>query len=285
MTKLFSIQEFGIEELAFLVFYCVLGIVGNLFLKYLHLKDESCIPAARQDCTDPYEIAALRGEANETMRIVLFSLIDRGLLKASDTTSSWGPFKTSFTMMLADPRATEMVSQSVERAVISFFLAPRTVEEFFSDTDTMDAGKKLCQKLADEGLMANRRLLPDITALALLMLVTAIIDIAVIQKIHEGWLGIMCVIFFYWIIIPMCKTRTGAGEKVFQRVRLRFNHLKQNAKRVRPGGVTNDATILAAIFGLGALPSDNFQYIRNIFRKGIKEGTNGGCGGGCGGCG
>src|SRR5262245_44611462 len=42
-------------------------------------------PAPRINTADPYLLAFLRGGENEVARVALISLIDRGVLKASDT--------------------------------------------------------------------------------------------------------------------------------------------------------------------------------------------------------
>jgi uncharacterized protein (TIGR04222 family) len=240
-------NPFNLPGTEFLIFYIVLGIGVNLLLKYLFLKVESCFPAALRDCTDPYELAALRGGTEETMKIVLFSLIDRGLLKASGTT------------VVAEPKAKQMVDHAVEWAVVSYFQTPRTVQEFLSDSDTMNAGKKFCRKLADEGLLSDFsiflwRLIPSLAALVLLI-----------------WLSIdhktPVIVFAVWIIVTWFGHLTGAGKEVLQRACFRFNNLKKNAERLRPGGETNDATILAALFGMDALPSGQFHYVATLFPK------------------
>ncbi|MEI6205223.1 MAG: hypothetical protein WCP20_00440 [Desulfuromonadales bacterium] len=63
-------------------------------------------------CTDPNKLAALRAGAHESLRIVLFSLIDRGLLKASGTD------------VAAEQQAKGMVRRPVELAVVSCFSNP-----------------------------------------------------------------------------------------------------------------------------------------------------------------
>jgi uncharacterized protein (TIGR04222 family) len=234
----------------FILFYIVMGIGVNLLLKYLFMKVESCFPAASRNCTDPYELAALRGGTIETMKVVIISLIDRGLLKASGTT------------VIAEPQAKEMVDQPVEWAVVSYFQSPRTAQECFSDSDVMREGEKYSLKLADEGLRSDIsvylwRLVPALAALALLIW-------------HSNDNKLPVIVFAVWIIVTWFGRLTGAGKEVLQRARLRFNNLKKNAERLRPGGETNDAMILAALFGMDALP-DHFGYVVALFPKASED--------------
>jgi uncharacterized protein (TIGR04222 family) len=254
-------NPFNLPGTVFLIFYIIFGIGVNLLLKYLFLKVEACFPAASRDCTDPYELAALRGGIGEMMKIVLFSLIDRTLLKASGTT------------VAAEPQAKQMVDQPVEWAVISYFQTPRTVQELFSDSYTMNAGKKFCRKLDDEGLRSDIsvylwRMIPALAALTVLIWLS--IDHMTQDK--AGWPSCAVIVFAVWIIVTWFGSLTGAGKEVLQRARLRFNNLKKNAEKLRPGGETNDAMILAALFGMDALP-DHFTYVVTLFPKADDSGS------------
>ena len=224
MTNVFNLM--GPE---FLVFYIVLGIVASLLLKYLFQKVESCFPAALQDCTDPYELAALKGGANETIRIALFSLIDRGLLKASGTTVS------------AEPQAKVMVNQPIERAVVSYFMEPRTVKEFFTDSDVVDAGKTVCRKLADEGLLSDIsvyiwRLVPALATLALLIWVSVTkMGIALDNgKDNITFLAILTLAFTLWVMSTGVVKLSGAGKEVLQRARYSYEYLEKHVERASP---------------------------------------------------
>jgi uncharacterized protein (TIGR04222 family) len=170
-----------------------------------------------------------------------------------------------------------MVDELLEWVVVSYFKTPRTVQEFLSDRDTMNVGKKFCRKLADEGLLSDIsiylwRLIPALATLTLL--IWGLVNIgtsAEMQKEPRLFMGAvfftMFGVFFLRCINTWFKERTGAGEKVLQRARLRFNHLKENTEKFRPGGETNNATILAATFGIDALPSDHFGYVLTLFPK------------------
>ena len=132
-------NPFDLRGPAFLVFYITLGIAVNLTLRYLLLQKEKDDPAALRVCTDPYKLAALRAGVCETLRIVLFSLIDRGLLKASGT------------QVAAEPQAKDMVRRPVEQAVVAFFSRPRQVQEVFTDTTDLMPGRSFAGNWLPKG--------------------------------------------------------------------------------------------------------------------------------------
>jgi hypothetical protein len=92
--------------------------------------------------------------------------------------------------------------------------------------------------------------------------------------------------------------RTRRGDRLFADVRLLFAGLRSRAASLRSGRGDSDVTMLAAVFGLAALPAGEFVFVPALFpRAGDREGTGcgscdsgscgggGDCGGGCGGCG
>ena len=292
-------NPFDLHGPAFLVFYIVLGITVNLLLNILVLQTEKTTPAAQRVCTDPYKLAALRAGAHEVLRIVLISLIDRGLLRASGTE------------VTAERQAREMVRRPVEQAVVAFFSGPRQALEIFADTAALGAGEEYCRELAAEGLRADRAIFESrrgwtLAALALVIGISITkIWIALSRGRHNiAFLIILTLVFAVWSISIWRRERTGAGDEVLRRARRKFKPLKDRAESIRPGGMTNDASCLAALFGIAALPSAYFPYVTTLFPKaaasgdsgysggcGDGGGSSGGCGGGgcggggCGGCG
>lgn len=270
-------NPFDLHGPAFLVFYIVLGIAVNLILRHLILQKEKESPAALRVCTDPYKLAALRAGACETLRIAVFSLVDRGLLKALGTE------------VAAEGQAKEMVRRPIEQAVVTFFSRPRQARDIFSDAAALAAGGEYCRELAAEGLTADRATLESrgtvaLTAVVLLAGVSMTkIGIALARGRHNIlFLIILTVIFVVWAIFTWRRERTGAGDEVLRRARQRFKPLKDRAESIRPGGMTNDASILAALFGLVALPTGYFPYITTLFPKAVATSGDGSYSGGCG---
>jgi hypothetical protein len=76
-----------------------------------------------------------------------------------------------------------------------------------------------------------------------------------------------------------------------------FNRLKVNASDINPGGATNAAALLAAVFGVQYLPNEKFPFVNQLYPRSNGGGDGGGsgdggggdggggCGSGCGGCG
>jgi len=291
-------NPFDLPGPQFLVFYIVLGIGVNLLLRNLILQKEKDSPAALLVCSDPYKLAYLRAGACETLRIVMFSLIDRGLLKASGTA------------VAAEPQAREIVRRPVEKTVVDFFAAPLQAREILDYPAAISACDEYCRELSSEGLLADKAVFAgrrNVSLAALFLLIgisVSKICIALSRGRHNiAFLLILTLVFALWAISTWNRKQTGAGSEVLRRARLNFTPLKEDrAERLRPGGMTNDAVCLAAAFGLAALPSGHFPYVATLFPQAAKTsgdssysggcggGTSGGCGGGgcgggCGGCG
>jgi hypothetical protein len=104
------------------------------------------------------------------------------------------------------------------------------------------------------------------------------------------------------------RRRTALGDAVLKDLQGLFGRLRRRVAPAGEGGLTSDTMLLAAVFGLSALPSDGFYEVRRVFAKSVKSGGSncgsscgssygssgcgssgcgggGGGGGGCGGCG
>jgi uncharacterized protein (TIGR04222 family) len=282
---------------AFLAFYIGLSITVNLLLRSLISRQEKKTTLIRQSPIDPYKIACLRVSYLETLRVVLFSLIDRGLLKASGD------------RVAAETNAGGMVRRPLEKAVAAFFAKPRQVKDMFSDSGTVSAAKDYQQALVSEGLLAGPKVYiarapSALVALFMLLGVSITKIISAVSRGHHNvlFLAILTMVFAVWTVAIWKKNRTGAGDQVLREAQCRFLSLKGRAKSVRPGGTTSDASFLAAVYGLSMLPVVYFPYIKTLFPKAASSSGGdsgggggggcgssgcggGGCGGGCGGCG
>ena len=94
---------------------------------------------------------------------------------------------------------------------------------------------------------------------------------------------------------------TAKGEALLKHMRMLFGNLKDRASSLRPSSSPNELALLAAVFGIGAIPLSAFPYAQKLYPKaatssasscgsscGSSSGSScggGGCGGGCGGCG
>lgn len=244
---------------AFLAFYIGLGITVNLLLRSMISRQEKKTTLIRQSPIDPYKIACLRVSHLETLRVVLFSLIDRGLLKASCD------------RVAAETNAGEMVRRPLEKAVAAFFANPRQVKDMFSDFGTVGAAKDYQQALVSEGLLAGpkvyiARMPSALVALFMLLGVSITKIISAVSRGHYNvlFLVILTLVFVVWTVAIWKKNRTGAGDQVLREAQRRFLSLKGRAKSVRPGGTTSDASFLAAVYGLSVLPVVYFLSLIHI---------------------
>ena len=88
--------------------------------------------------------------------------------------------------------------------------------------------------------------------------------------------------------------RTARGTAVLAALRRLFARLRTRGRSLQAKTGNADAALLAAVFGLGALPAPAFGYARKLYPR-PASGDSGsgacgsscgsGCGGGCGGCG
>jgi hypothetical protein len=76
-----------------------------------------------------------------------------------------------------------------------------------------------------------------------------------------------------------------------------MQRLRGRAKTLASGGATNEALLLASVFGVSVLAGPAFGFVEQLFPRANQRGGScgsscgssscggGGCGGGCGGCG
>jgi uncharacterized protein (TIGR04222 family) len=216
----------------FIALYIVLGIVVNLLLCGLILRNENKRPDEQLIFSDPYKLAFLRAGADATLRVVIFSLIDRGLIKLYGTA------------VVAEPNASEIVVEPIEQAVVDFIAVPRPVQGIFDDPATITACDVYLHELYKEGLLANDNI-QDVSIVALYtLIVVSLIGIAIElthDQHHIGYWIIMTIVFIalpasLWLRTVLANGLSGAGKKVLLRERLKFKPLKKECStRLRPG--------------------------------------------------
>lgn len=291
-------NPFDLHGPQFLLFYACLGIGVAIALRAARRNSEEGA-APRIDTSDPYLIAYLRGGKNEAARVAAVSLVDRRLLKEEGDDKLWSVGGSG------------TVRRPIEKAVLRVFARPEPVKALFDSSDVETACREFEDHLkrrgclpTDEVRAQRRRLL--VTALAVLLGVAAI-KIAV--ALARGRTNIIFLIISAIVFTIVCwkvvnRRRTRRGDETMQDLQRLFERLKNRALSLVPGGANADAVMLAAVFGVTALPSSGFAYAHRLFRKSKKSsgdsGSSGGCGsscgsssgsscggggGGCGGCG
>jgi len=274
----------------FLLFYLVLALLVMWCLRLAYRSTEREGGSAAMAMTDPYLIACLRGGAKEALRVVTVALVDRGLLVASGET-----------LATRNRHSVKMVNRPIEKAVLARYISRGDADQIFSDPGARAACDAYRKALAQNGLLADagvygRRLLPTLVALGVLIGVTIVkIGIAYSQgRRNVGFLIVLTIIACIAIMVMFGRSRTAHGDATMADLKQLFGRLKARAKAMAAGGATNEAAMLAAVFGISALSASIFPFVRQLYPS--KSSGDGGsscssgssscgssCGGGCGG--
>lgn len=293
------LNPFLLTGFGFLLFYFIFALLVNWGLRVTYRNTESGdapnVPNA-PTMTDPYLIACLRGGEKEALRVATVALIDRGLLNASGET-----------LTTKNEDAIKLVNRPIEKAVLKRYSSPGEAGEIFADPDAQAACEAYKKVLTHNGLVADggtyrKRMLPMFVALGALAGVTAIkIYVAFAQGRHNvGFLIVLTIIFAIAVLVAFGKGRTARGEAMMADLKQLFDRLKKRANTLASGGKTNEAALLAAVFGISALSASAFPFVKQLYPgKGASDSGSscgssgsscsssscggGGCGGGCGG--
>jgi uncharacterized protein (TIGR04222 family) len=287
-------NPFDLTGPAFLGFYAVLIVVALVLQWGLRRLLESG-PPPPLPLDDPYAIAWLRGGAPEAVRVAALSLVDRGFLDIVTVDNAPRLARREGTVWQA-PR------NPLERALFDIAANPATFQSLNSD----GAVKTACE--AYRAALRERRLVPDDNATMGRMLTTITIGTALVgagfAKIEVAvarghsniaFLVMLMVLAVILLIIGASRRRTPIGDRALADLRQLFVGLKGRSTTLIPGAMTADAMLLAAVFGMAALPGTLHAPLQTYFRQsasggggdGGGDGGSSGCGGGggCGGCG
>ena len=273
----------------FLVLYLVVGIAVLVWLRRAAFGTRDEGPRRRPDLSDPYLIAYLRGGANEAARVACVSLVDRGLLElgANDTLRA-----TAHAQGLRTP---------LEQKLADVFRTTSAAPGLFAEPGLRASCQRYDETLTELGLLpdaatvAARRGRLALALLVLVGLAAAKLYVGVSRGRPIGFLVVLAILLTVIAVKIHQPRQTGRGQALLADRRLLFKRLKERAGSLRPGGAPGDTALLAAVFGLGALPAAGFPWARRIFPRasnhsgsscGASCGSScGGGGGGCGGCG
>jgi uncharacterized protein (TIGR04222 family) len=254
------------------------------------------------DLSDPYLVAYLRGGMNEALRVCTVSLIDRGVLQT---------FAEAY--VKAKPTADyASLRHPLEKLLLVYFKTSTLASKVFNNPAFDDLAETMYQQLAQLDLMPDddlkrRRFFRFLIAGGILAAVAGVkIWVALSRgRTNLGFLVVLLVLALVaaWFVINPPRTR--AGDSLLKDLRNLFSDLKGRRETIRPGGSTKELCWLAAVFGVGLIPTDTFPFARTLYPRtsssgdsntGFWGGTScgsscgsscggGGCGGGCGGCG
>ncbi len=301
-------NPFDLRGPEFLLFYSMFGAAVDLGLFWFYRNSESRDISPGSHIEDPYEIAFLRGGAEEAIKVAVISMIDRGLLAAEGKGT---------TLLARGSQMKSVLKRPLEQHIFSFFAAPQEVDGVFHSLGVLSSCQMYQDKLSNQGLLAGsstyqQRTIPFLLALCALLGVAGLkIYIALARGRHNIlFLIILSTMFFGIAVWLLVSRKTAAGDHLLERVRDVFGNLRARASSLVPGGATNELAFLAAVFGAAAVPVETFPFLRELRKdrafaqagsgggggcsgggcgssgcSGGGGGCGSGCGGGCGGCG
>jgi uncharacterized protein (TIGR04222 family) len=277
----------------FLVFYAAFAaVVLVAYGIYIRSIGNSTTPRLSELTADPYRIALLRAGRGEAVRVAIVNLVDRGLLEAT------GP------MLRTVERSTQFVRRDLDKAILEVCAKPQLCSAVLEHPAVTAVCIEYESDLATKGLMLDydERRTRAIAIAIVLVLLGGLAAARLLQAFLRGQGNVVFLIILgalaCWLVFRLAAGHaTPAGRRALSSLQTLGVRLKDQIGRLRGGGATNEALLLAAVFGIYALPATAFSFVENLFPKpkrdssssscGSSDGGSGGCGGGggCGGCG
>jgi uncharacterized protein (TIGR04222 family) len=287
---------FNLPGPQFLLFYALfaLAVIGACAF-VTHFMGPSKPVSYTELTSDPYLIAYLRDGAQEAIKVAIFNLEDRGILEFDSG------------LVIANKRVDPgTLRRPFDRAVVSRceqLVIPKTLLYNAALTEECD---RYQAELERRGLLSDAQARSGhmkvfLVALSLLAGVALVKIVAAVEAGHPKMepfvmLGLMACFVAFKAAMPRT---TPAGRATLSGLDTLLKRLMSGANRLRAGGATNEAFLLAAVAGIDALPAAQFARAQRIFpakrssrdedseiEMSCSSGSSGcGGGGGCGGCG
>jgi uncharacterized protein (TIGR04222 family) len=285
----FSLSPFDLSGPSFLIFYIGVAIFVVVALKLAIDASEGGVPPSLP-LGDPYQIAWLRGGTPEAARIAVLALTDRGLLAVQGYNLVNFGTGRSFVRQPLESAILARCAQSgtAATAILNDPGVERACAPYQAQLERM-------QLVPDAGMRARRYGWFALAAALLLSIAAIKIDIAIGRgRYNIGFLIILTVIAVFAVWSLVRRRRTSLGNRMVKDLRRLFPSRLRTAS-IRPGEMTSDTVLVAAVFGLSALPAVGFADLHRVYKKSASSGggcgsscgsgCGGGGGGGCGGCG
>ncbi|MGK5050597.1 TIGR04222 domain-containing membrane protein [Janthinobacterium sp. RB2P8] len=285
----------------FLLAYLIFGVLVYYLARELLIRQELRNPHAQLSLADdPYRIAFLRGGALEAVKIAAFVLVDRGLLRAD------GPL-----LETASADSLRFATHDIERDVLRLYLGRQGhSKELAVQAEMLPACRAYRDTLTQLELLVGPPLLrrrERITWVAhyLLLTVAAVKAIIAISRQHYNLLFLALLLAVFLLMLRGLRTQatSWSAQRLLSDLRMLFSRLNLRASRLEAGSSSADMALLAAIFGIGALPPSVYAYVAELYpvprqntggdssssgtgdSGGSSSGGDGGSSSGCGGCG
>jgi uncharacterized protein (TIGR04222 family) len=284
------VNPFDLRGPDFLCFYLLLGAVALVAARLLNRRSKVGEPEL---LTDPYQLAYLRGGPAECVRVALFSLLDRRILKAVN-----GRIRP-----LAKGDG-EKVSQPLERALVGAFAREAPVSTAFRDPGVEAALTQMSATLQARGLVPGAEELAR-SRRARVWLVLMLLGVAgtkLVVALARGRTNVLFLVILA-VVLPLLVWLAGKppsvtrqGKATLDLARGHFQRLRNEAGSLTPGRSTPELTLYAGLFGMVGLSPLTLALAEEAqIKRGSAGGSSGcggggcgggGCGGGgCGGCG
>jgi len=276
----------------FLVLYIAIGASVLLLARARMNAGERGDVIARIDLKEPLTIAYLRGGVAEVLRVAAFSLVDRGLVLFDGRT-----------LCAKSKIAGSLVRRPLEKALLERLVTPTATSRMLADPALRSACAGYAETLRDSGLVASAATYAARRPIFLLgsAILGGLAAIKIVVALSRGHTNIAFLAALALICLAILfhlyrRERTAWGDRALADLKVLLAGRKRQSHRIKPGGASDDALLLAAVYGFAALPAEGFPYLGRLFPKGAGSSNScgsssgsgcggGGCGGGCGGCG
>ncbi len=280
----------------FLFFYAVVaaGILLACWWRMRRADPTAALPPLPVPSRpDPYEVAYLRGNDSEVTRLALFSLLEQGFLRVTETKWFWPWVEQRIELVPGHPGPGRL--SPPERAVFDQLTVPQTPEEIFKSSEISARVKEHCSsydsRFASEQLTGLPEAVP--TALWIQLAGSSLIVglggykllVALSRGHHNVSFLIYMGLFALIMLNGICSSPrlSARGEQYLKQLQLAFEQQKQFAPQLQP----DHLPLLVGLYGSEVLSGTAYaQYTPLFSAKSAGGGCgDGGCGGGCGGCG
>jgi uncharacterized protein (TIGR04222 family) len=285
---------FTLPGAQFLGFYA-LGVALLIVAFWLYVRSGPAAAVRLAELTtDPYQIAHMRGGEEETVRVAIVNLVDRGLLAAEGGV-----------VRAARADAADFVRRPLDRAILKRAATPDLPTVIAEDRAVQAACAAYENELQRKGLLpsAAARARRDGALMLVLVVIAIVFLVRLTQAVGRAQSNVLLLLvvagFAVWAAVQVRRIRlTPAGAQALSSLRTLMKRLRDRRAELAQGGATNESLLLIAVYGIYALP---FMFVRRLFPRrkkrsdscgGASCGGGGSCGssscgggGGCGGCG
>lgn len=286
---------FNLPGPAFLGVFFSLGLFlmfANLI--FLHrIRFSSTTDHARSFFNAPYLLAYLAQGQNHCLAVCAFNLVDRGILTTPGDH-----------LISASTRSGQQLTHPLERAMVRY-ASPGPAQLFKANKNALvkAALAEIKNNLYSLGLTHRQVLLAPSTLICIALLLgigMTKITLALKHGHHNiGLLIVLMVIFTLVFLFTQGPRLTSSGKQTLATLEGLMAQLHARTADLQPGGFTQEATLVAALFGLAALPAQAFPFVTWLLPP-VTHTSSGGDGGsssssdsscgsscssGCGGCG